>query len=96
MRSAGEPRFSLWGFVGGMIIHDDMDIESFRDLSIDFFEEVQEFGRPVTLIAFADDNLCGDIERGKPLGTTMPHEGSASVRILIGVGMSAKNVKIMG
>jgi hypothetical protein len=40
MRSAGEPRLDLGGFVGGIVIHDNMDIESFRDLSIDLFEEV--------------------------------------------------------
>jgi len=45
MRPAGEPRLNLWGFVGGIIIHDDMDIEPFGDLSIDLFEEVQELGR---------------------------------------------------
>ncbi len=46
-----------------------MDIESFRDLSIDLFEEV----RPVTLVAFADDEPRGDIECGKQRGRTMPH-----------------------
>ena len=55
MRPAGEPRLDLGGFVGGIVIHDDMDIEPFGDLSIDLFEEVQELGRPVTLVAFADD-----------------------------------------
>ena len=55
MRSAGEPRFDLGRFVGGIIIHDDMDIEPFRDVGIDLFEEVQELGRSVTLVAFADD-----------------------------------------
>jgi hypothetical protein len=38
-----------------------MDIEPFGDLSIDLFEEVQELGRPVTLVAFADDEPRGDI-----------------------------------
>jgi hypothetical protein len=55
VRPAGEPRLNLWGFVGGIVIHDDMDIEPFGDLSIDLFEEVQELGRPVTLVAFTDD-----------------------------------------
>ena len=49
-----------------------MDIEPFGDLSIDFFEEVQEFGRPVTLVAFADDEPRGDIKCGKQRGRTMP------------------------
>src|ERR1044071_3497328 len=74
MRSAGEPRFDFGGFVGGIVVHDDMDIEPFGDLSIDLFEEVQELGRPVTLVAFADDEPRGDIECGKQRGRTMPHE----------------------
>src|SRR5215510_13925242 len=73
MRSAGEPRFDFGGLVGGIVIHDDMDIEPFRDVRIDLFEEVQELGRPVTLVAFADDEPRGDIECGKQRGRTMPH-----------------------
>src|SRR6266498_4544269 len=73
MRPAGEPCLNLWGFVGGIVIHDDMDIEPFGDLSIDLFEEVQELGRPVTLVAFADDEPRGDIECCKQRGRTMPH-----------------------
>ena len=45
VRSAGEPRFDLEGFVGGIVIHDDVNIEPFGDLSIDLFEEVQELDR---------------------------------------------------
>ena len=55
MRPAGEPRFDLGCLVGCVVIHDDMDIEPFRDLGIDLFEELQELDRPVTLVAFADD-----------------------------------------
>jgi hypothetical protein len=40
MRPAGEPRLDLGSFVGGIVIHDDMDIEPFGDLSIDLFKEV--------------------------------------------------------
>jgi len=73
MRPAREPRLDLGGFMGGIVIHDDMDIEPFGDLSIDFFEEVQELGRPMTLVAFADDEPRGHIECGKQRGRTMPH-----------------------
>jgi hypothetical protein len=38
MRPAGEPRFDLGSFVGCIVVHDDMDIEPFRNLSIDLFE----------------------------------------------------------
>ena len=61
MRPAREPRLYLGGFVGGIVIHDDMDIEPVGDLSINLFEEVQEPGCPVTLVAFADDKPRGDI-----------------------------------
>src|SRR5258708_67806 len=73
MRPAREPRLYLGGFVGGIVIHDDMDIEPFGDLSINLFEEVQELGCPVTLVAFADDEPRGDIECGKQRGRTVPH-----------------------
>jgi hypothetical protein len=50
-----------------------MDIEPFRDLSVDLFEKIQELDRPVTLVAFADDKPRGDIECSKQRGRTMPH-----------------------
>jgi hypothetical protein len=31
---------SFWKNVGWVVIHDDMDIEPFRDLVIDLFEEL--------------------------------------------------------
>jgi hypothetical protein len=46
--------------MGGVVIHDDVDIKPFRDLSIDLFEEVQELGCPVALVAFTDDKPRGD------------------------------------
>ena len=65
LRPASEPRLDLGGFVGGIVIHDNVDIEPFGDLSIDLLEEVQELGRTVTLVAFADDEPRGNIERGE-------------------------------
>src|SRR5215472_14041120 len=50
-----------------------MDVEPFRDLSIDLFEEVQELGRPVALVAFADNEARGDIEGGEQRGRAVPH-----------------------
>ena len=68
VRPASKPRLDLRRLVSGIVIHDDMDIEPFGDLSIDLFEEVQELGRPVTLVAFADDEPRGDIECGEQRG----------------------------
>src|SRR5262249_34920671 len=73
MRPAGGPRLDLGSFVGGIVIHDDMDIDPFGDLIIDLLEEVQELGRPMTLVAFADDEPRGDIERSEQRGRAMPH-----------------------
>jgi len=42
-------------------------------LSVDLFEELQKLDRPVTLVAFADDEPRGDIERCKKRGHAMPH-----------------------
>src|SRR5262249_53110266 len=72
VRAAGEPRLNLWGFVGGIVIQDDMDIEPFGDLSIDLFEEVQELGRPVTLVAFADDEPRGSARWRRKLAFPTP------------------------
>ena len=37
MGPAGEPRFDLRRLVRGVVIHDDMDIEAFRSVSINLF-----------------------------------------------------------
>src|SRR5258707_4330067 len=50
-----------------------MDIEAFRNLSIDLFEELQELDCPMAFVAFANDEPRGDIECGKQRGRTMPH-----------------------
>src|SRR5579871_1220528 len=73
MRSTSKSSLDLWRFVGGVVIHDDMDIESFGNASINLFEEVQELGRPMTLVAFADDKPRSDIECSKQRGRTVPH-----------------------
>ena len=73
MRPAGEPCFDLGRLVGGVVVHDDMNSEPFRDLSIDLFEEVQELARPVTPVALADDEARGDIEGGEQRGRPVPH-----------------------
>src|SRR6201999_3867930 len=52
---ASEPRFDLGCLVGSVVVHDDMDSEPLRDLSVDLFEELQELDRPMALVAFADD-----------------------------------------
>src|SRR5882757_1163863 len=55
VRTAGEPRLYLGRLVGGIVVQDDMDFEPFGHVSVDLLEEVQELGRPMSLVAFADD-----------------------------------------
>ena len=57
VRPAGEPRFDLGRLVGGVVIHDDMDSEPLRDLSVNLFEELQELDRPMALVAFANEAI---------------------------------------
>ena len=73
VRPAGEPRFDLGRLVGGVVVHDDMDSEPLRDLSVDLFEELQEFDCPMAFVAFANDEPRSDIECGKQRGRAMPH-----------------------
>ena len=65
MWPTGEPGFDPRRFVSGVVVHDDMNIEAVRNLSIDLFEELQELDGPVALVASADDEPRGDIEGGK-------------------------------
>jgi len=73
VRPASEPRFDLGRLVGGVVVHDDMDSEPLRDLSVDLFEELQKLDCPMALVAFADDEPRGDIGRCKKRGRAMPH-----------------------
>jgi hypothetical protein len=52
-------------FVGGVIVHDDVDVEPFDDLNVELLEEVQKLGGPMPLVAFADDKTGSDIECGE-------------------------------
>lgn len=73
MRPAGVPGFDLGCLMGGVIVYDDMDIEPFWDLSVDFLEKLQELDYPVALVAFSGHKRRCDVERGKQRGCTIPH-----------------------
>src|SRR5262245_53629534 len=63
-----QPRFNLCGFVGGVVIHDDMDIETFWNARVDLLEKIQKLGGPMTLVAFADHEPRRDIEGSEQRG----------------------------
>ena len=62
VRSPHQPGFGPRGLVGGVVVHDDMDIQSVWDVGIDLFEKIQKLGGAVALVAFADHEPGGDIE----------------------------------
>ncbi len=68
MWPARQPGSDQRSFVGRVIVHDDVDVEVGRHLRVDLLEEVEELGRPVPLVAFADDEARGDIECRKQRG----------------------------
>jgi hypothetical protein len=49
-RPSGQPCSDGCRFVGGVVVHDDVDVEVPGDLSVDLFEETKEFGGPVSLV----------------------------------------------
>ena len=51
----GQISLDLGGFVGRVIIHDDMDVEVVGNRPVDLLKEVEELGCPVPLVALADD-----------------------------------------
>ena len=61
-RPFGEPVADQWGFVRGVVVHDEMDIETARDGGLDLVEELAELCGAVTGIAFADDLARRDVE----------------------------------
>src|ERR1700756_3000539 len=64
-RPFGEPVADQRRLVGGVIVHDEMDVEIARDCGLDLVEELAELGGPMASIALADNLAGGDIEGGE-------------------------------
>jgi hypothetical protein len=54
--------FDHGGFMRGVIVHDDVNVEAIRDTGVDLFEKIQKLGGPMTLVAFADHESGSDVE----------------------------------
>ena len=63
MRAARQLSLDLWRFVGGIVVHHEMNVRPFGHLGIDPLKEVEELSCPVAFVAFADHRPCGDVER---------------------------------
>ena len=49
--------------MGGVVVHDEVDVDLGRDMGLDLVEKATELGGSVPGEAFADDPPGGDIER---------------------------------
>src|SRR3954452_2297215 len=67
-RPAGEPVADQRGLVGGVVVHDEMDIEIIRHIGLDRVEKFAEFGGAMAREALADYPAGGDVERGEQRG----------------------------
>ena len=65
VRPARQPGLDGLGLMGGVVVHDDVDVESVWNAGVDLLEEVQELGRPVALVTLADHKAGGDVEGRK-------------------------------
>ena len=54
--------------MGGVVVHDEMDVEVLRSEAVDFAQEAQKLGVTMTRVAFANDRALKHIERGEQGG----------------------------
>jgi hypothetical protein len=64
MRPRRQSVFDDGGFVSGVIVHDNVNIEAIRNLRVNLLEEVEKLGGPMALIAFADHGARSDVVGG--------------------------------
>ena len=62
VRPPCQPGFHCRRLVGGVIVHDDVDVQPLGDLGVDLFQEVEKLPGPVAPVALADDEAGSDIE----------------------------------
>ena len=62
VRSPRQPSLDRRGLVGGVVVHDDVEVQPLGDAPVDLLQEVEELPGPVASVALADDAARGDIE----------------------------------
>ncbi len=68
----GQPIADGLGFVGGIIVHDQMDIHVGRDVGFDLIQEFAELAGSVLGVAAADHGTGGDVEGREQRCRAMP------------------------
>src|SRR6516165_9177022 len=64
-RPRAEPFSDRGRLVGGVIVHDQVDVEIGRNITFDFAQEAEELAPAMTRIATADDFTGGRVESGE-------------------------------
>ncbi len=64
-RVPGQPALHGRGLVGGVVVHDQMDLEIVRDVALDHPQELKELPAAVPREALSDDGANGDVEGGE-------------------------------
>ena len=72
VRPLAQPGADRRCLVGGVVVHDEVDLDLGRDLRRDRVEEAAELGGPVPGEALADDPPGGDVERRDQRGRAVP------------------------
>ena len=65
MGPSRQPCFDFFCFVGGVIVHDDVDIQISRDPNVNLLQESQKLFRPMTFVALADDEARSNVKSDK-------------------------------
>ena len=50
-----QPSLDRWGFMGGVVIHNQMHVQSGRHVGLDRIEELAELDRSMAAVELADD-----------------------------------------
>lgn len=64
-RPLGQPVADRLGLVGGVVVHDEMNVEIGGHVGLDLVEELAELAGAVLRVAAAEDSAGGDVEGGK-------------------------------
>lgn len=67
-RPFSQPFLDQRGFVGGVVVHDEMDVELARHSGLDLVQELAELGGTVPSVALADNPSGRNVEGGEQRG----------------------------
>src|SRR3984893_13947734 len=83
-RPFGEPCADQRCLVGGVIVHDKMDVELAWHCGLDLIQELAELGGAMATVALADNLAGGEVEGSEQRGRSMADIVMAAPRRLAG------------